>query len=111
MRPAEPCKAPRSTRAASRRATKKCRPMKLPASKALAAVLAATSGANVPLGYTISEGTVVISTKEDLQSTKYQTVRVYDVRDLLGRNLNDVPAMYALQMYGTQAETLIDTVR
>ena len=55
----------------------------VPFRKALTTVLAQVGGGKADLGYTIDEGIVTISTKEDLTSAKYQVIRVYDIRDML----------------------------
>jgi general secretion pathway protein D len=50
-------------------------------SKALATILSDVGGGTVPLGYTIDEGVITISTDEDL--SKNTLTRVYDIRDLI----------------------------
>jgi hypothetical protein len=40
-------------------------------------------GAKVALGYQIDDGVVTVSTKDDLESAKYQVIRVFDIRDML----------------------------
>lgn len=55
----------------------------VPLRKALTTILAEVGGGTVELGYTIDDGVITISTKDELNSTRYQVVRVYDVRDML----------------------------
>lgn len=54
-----------------------------PFRKVLITILAQVSTEKGQLGYSIDDGIITISTKDDLASTAYQTVRVFDVRDLL----------------------------
>ena len=49
--------------------------------KALTIILDSVSGGTVPLGYTIDDGVITISTGEDLD--KNTLTRVYDIRDLI----------------------------
>jgi Flp pilus assembly secretin CpaC len=51
--------------------------------KALTTILSQAGGTEASLGYTIDDGIITISTKEDLQSSKYQLVKVFDIRDML----------------------------
>ncbi len=56
----------------------------VPLRKALQYVLSEAGGANPnALSYTVDDGVITITTKEDLSSAKYRVVRVYDIRDLL----------------------------
>jgi hypothetical protein len=55
--------------------------------KALQAVLESASNAKASLGFTIDAGVIAISTAEELKSPAHQSVRVYDVEDLVGRAL------------------------
>ena len=50
-------------------------------SKALTIILDSVSGGSVPLGYTIDDGVITISTGEDLD--RNTITRVYDIRDLI----------------------------
>src|SRR6185503_19075525 len=50
-------------------------------SKALTIILDSVSGGTVPLGYTIDDGVITISTGEDLD--RNVITRVYDTRDLI----------------------------
>jgi general secretion pathway protein D len=50
-------------------------------SKALTVILDSVSGGTVPLGFTIDDGVITISTGEDLD--KNTLTRVYDIRDLI----------------------------
>jgi beta-lactamase regulating signal transducer with metallopeptidase domain/type II secretory pathway component GspD/PulD (secretin)/protein involved in polysaccharide export with SLBB domain len=61
----------------------------VPFRKALTTVLVQVSTAKAQLAYTIDDGIITISTKEDLSSSKYQIVRVFDVRDLVAPRAND----------------------
>ncbi len=55
----------------------------VPAYRALHLTLETISEDTAHLGYTVYAGTVTVSTQEDLNSEKYQLVKIYDVRDLL----------------------------
>lgn len=55
----------------------------IPFRKALQTILAEVGGGTANLGYTIDDGIITVSTRDDLDSVKYQTVKVFDVRDLL----------------------------
>jgi general secretion pathway protein D len=55
----------------------------IPFRKALQTILAEVGGGTANLGYTIDDGIITVSTRDDLNSAKYQTVKVFDVRDLL----------------------------
>jgi type II secretory pathway component GspD/PulD (secretin) len=55
----------------------------IPFRKALTTILAQVGGAAANLTYTIDDGIITISTREDLSSAKYQLVRVFDIRDML----------------------------
>ncbi len=55
----------------------------IPFRKALTTILAEVGGGTANLGYTIDDGIITISTRDDLNSAKYQIVRVFDIRDLL----------------------------
>ena len=61
--------------------------------KALAVVLDSLSGGTVPLGYTVDDGVITVSTGEDLD--RNTITRVYDVRDLIVPipNYDDAPAI------------------
>jgi type II secretory pathway component GspD/PulD (secretin) len=50
-------------------------------SKALTIILDSVSGGTVPLGYTIDDGVITISTGEDID--RNTVTRVYDIRDLI----------------------------
>ena len=54
----------------------------VPYRKVLSTILQQVSKVK-PLDYTIDEGIITISTKDDLSSQKYQLVKVFDIRDLL----------------------------
>lgn len=65
----------------------------VPLRKALQFVLSEAGGANPnALGYTVDDGVITITTKEDLSSAKYRVVRVYDIRDLLVQPDSNVTA-------------------
>ncbi|HVS71216.1 MAG TPA: hypothetical protein VHQ47_08175 [Phycisphaerae bacterium] len=55
---------------------------KVPFKKALNEILNQVGGSTAVLAYTISDGVLTISTKDDLTSAKYQEIRVYDIRDM-----------------------------
>jgi Flp pilus assembly secretin CpaC len=56
---------------------------KVPFRKALTEILNEVGGATAALAYTIDDGVISISTKDDLTSQKYQNIRVFDIRDML----------------------------
>ncbi len=78
--------------------------------RALRALLEQAGGTTASLSYTIDDGVVTISTREDLYSSKYQTVRVYNVRDFL-----TVDPQYPLQIAAAISQehvnNLIDTLK
>jgi hypothetical protein len=49
----------------------------------LTAILDQAGGDSRSLAYIIDGGTITISTKEDMESPKYQVVKVFDIRDML----------------------------
>lgn len=55
---------------------------KVPFKKALSEILNQVGGSTAALAYTIDDGVLTISTKDDLTSAKYQEIRVYDIRDM-----------------------------
>jgi general secretion pathway protein D len=58
----------------------------VPFRKALTTILSQVGQSTDPtlaLSYTIDDGIITISTKEDLSSQKYQIVKVFDIRDML----------------------------
>jgi general secretion pathway protein D len=55
----------------------------VPFRKALLTILSEVGGGAANLGYTIDDGVITISTRDDLNSAKYQVVRVFDIRDML----------------------------
>lgn len=67
----------------------------VPFRKALSTVLMEASDGSGILGYTIDAGVITISTKDDLNSPKYQVVRVYDIREMLvqSNNTGSAPAL------------------
>ncbi len=70
----------------------------VPFRKALTTVLSEVGGATNPLSYTIDDGVITISTKDELNSERYRVVRVYDIRDMLvqpDQNIN--PPQFDLQ--------------
>ena len=70
----------------------------VPLRKALTTVLSEVGGATNPLSYTIDDGVVTISTKDELNSERYRVVRVYDIRDMLAQpDQNITPPQFDLQ--------------
>ena len=70
----------------------------VPFRKALTTVLSEAGGATSPLAYTIDDGVITISTKDELNSERYRVVRVYDIRDMLvqpDQNIN--PPQFDMQ--------------
>ena len=55
----------------------------VPIAKALHTVLSEAGGAVNPLGYTVEDNVIQVSTKDDLQSDKYRVVCVYPIQDFL----------------------------
>ena len=72
-------------------------------SKALTIILDSVSGGTVPLGYTIDDGVITISTGEDLD--RNTITRVYDIRDLIIDipDFTDAPD-FSLQSASDQAQ-------
>jgi general secretion pathway protein D len=78
----------------------------VPFRKALNTVLSEAGGGTGNLGYTIDDGVITISTKDDLNSAKYQLVKVFDIRDMLvqpDQNIN--PPTFNLQSITSQGTT------
>jgi len=71
----------------------------IPFRKVLQTILSeAGGGSNSQLSYTIDDGVLTISTIEDLNSVKYQVVRVFDIRDMLVQpDTNIKPPSFNLQ--------------
>ncbi|MCL2645504.1 MAG: hypothetical protein FWD61_00695 [Phycisphaerales bacterium] len=57
----------------------------VPIRKALLALLSEINNRGAGINYTIDHGGITLSTYEDLNSEKYQTIRIYDIRTLLLR--------------------------
>ena len=55
----------------------------VPFRKVLTTILSDVGGGAANLGYTIDDGVITISTQDDLNSARYQVVRVFDIRDML----------------------------
>jgi hypothetical protein len=67
---------------------------------------------NGNIGYTIDDHGVIVSTRDDLNSTRYQVTRVYDVRDLLmPGGMNYLSAELLWQMRNIQVTNLSDTLK
>ena len=66
----------------------------VPFRKALTTILSEVGGGAANLGYTIDDGVITISTADDLNSAKYQVVRVFDIRDMLVQPDTQHPAPY-----------------
>ncbi|HEY4329477.1 MAG TPA: hypothetical protein VGN88_07060 [Phycisphaerae bacterium] len=64
----------------------------VPFRKALTTILSQVGGGTVNLSYTIDDGIITISTKDDLSSSKYQLVKVFDIRDMLVQPNSNVQA-------------------
>jgi hypothetical protein len=64
-------------------------PNPVPAARALNTVLSTVSSSPTSLGWTGLNGLIHISTREELNSAKYQTVQIYDVIDLVGQPLGN----------------------
>ena len=78
----------------------------VPYRKVLTTILAQVGGGTANLSYTIDDGIITISTKDDLSSQKYQLVRVFDVRDMLVQP-NNIPApALNLQNVGSNTGTV-----
>ncbi|MCL2647005.1 MAG: hypothetical protein FWD61_08365 [Phycisphaerales bacterium] len=68
----------------------------VPFRKVLHTIFSDINGNTVRLDYAIDDGVITISTHDDLESAKYQVVRVYDIRDLLMLpDTNDAPSFGA----------------
>ncbi len=94
----------------------------VPFGKALKMVLAQAGGEKTNLDYTIDDGIIIISSREDLTSEKYQLVRVFDIRGLLtippqnppasqpGR-LIELGALASLQLRQHKVQVIIDQIQ
>jgi hypothetical protein len=78
------------------------------ASQALKIVLNTVGAAN--LGSTIDDGIVTITTRDDLNSTKYQELRVYNVRDLLTVDVSAYPLETGMAIQQQRIDSLISLV-
>lgn len=90
----------------------------VPFRKALTTVLSLAGGEKASLTYTISEGSIIISTRADLMSAAYQVDKTYDIRDMIGPSaeVRDgvMPPVIAAELAKQRAEAvanLIDTIR
>ena len=80
--------------------------------KALTTALNRAGGNNASLGYTVDDGSLVISTKEDLNSSRFQTVRLYDIRDFASfQALRQYPFGVAEQVRSDLVTSLTDTIK
>ncbi|HVT81605.1 MAG TPA: hypothetical protein VHM90_13235 [Phycisphaerae bacterium] len=80
------------------------------ASRALRATVEQAGGAANNLAYTIDDGVITVSTREDLSSAKYQQVRSYNVRDLVMPG-SQYPAEIAHAMARDRTEALENVIR
>lgn len=80
------------------------------ATRALRAILDQAGGATTNLNYTIDEGVLTISTREDLSSAKYQAVRVYNVRDFAPADTR-FPPHVALALQQDAFNSLMDAIK
>ena len=62
----------------------------VPFRKALTTILSEVGGGTANLGYTIDDGVITITTREELNSPKYTVIRVYDIRDMLVQPDNNI---------------------
>jgi hypothetical protein len=79
--------------------------------KVLNTVLAEVGGGTANLGYTKKDGVLEISTRDDLNSARYQVVKVYDVRDLIRRPFSALPPQMANDFAQQQSTALCDTIK
>jgi hypothetical protein len=68
----------------------------VPFRKALTTILSEVGGGTANLGYTIDDGVITVSTREDLDSAKYQLLRVYDIRDIIAAASSGPPPIVML---------------
>jgi hypothetical protein len=82
----------------------------VPARVALTATLRSIDTANV--GHEIADARVTVSTREDLDSARFQAVRVYDVRDLITpTGFSHLPGEMLWSMRANQVTNLTDTIK
>jgi general secretion pathway protein D len=62
----------------------------VPFRKALQTILSEVGGGAANLAYTIDDGVITISTRDDLNSARYRVVRVFDIRDMLVQPDNNI---------------------
>jgi hypothetical protein len=90
----------------SRETTVSVKLSNVPARRVLATILMnADAAAN--LGYTLDDGIVAISTRDDLNSARYQVVRVFDIGDLL-QPRTPIPSNYS---HDDMVKELVDTIK
>jgi hypothetical protein len=92
-----------------------------PLRNALSAILSLPQLGGTKLDYCVEDGVISVTTREQLESPKYQVVHVYDVRDLLVAGEEMAPASRASAPAATQnteiltedhlIKRLIDTVQ
>ena len=73
-----------------------------PLNKTLTTLLENVGGGAANLGYTVHQGVITVSTKDDLNSAKYQVVRTFDIRSLANPHSN---------RYDDQVKNLVDTIK
>jgi hypothetical protein len=84
------------------------------AGRVLTTLLNEVGGGTANLGYTVEDGGATVSTRDDLNSARYQVVRVYDVEDLLarpGQAYAHVPAQVIAELRSIQVTNLTDTIK
>jgi hypothetical protein len=80
------------------------------ATRALSAILDQAGGAAANLNYIVNEGVLTVSTREDLSSAKYQTVRVFNVRDFAPVD-SRFPPHVALALQQDAYMSLMDAIK
>ena len=81
------------------------------ADRVLKLALSQASTPTTALGYTICGGVVTISAMDDLVSSKYQIVKVFDVRDLAAIDWGVYPVDLAMQLRDMKFGDLMDTIK
>jgi len=71
--------------------------------KVLRTVLDDVAGEGVNLDYVVDEGSIVVSTEDDLSGPRYRRTRVYDIRDLIVRIPNFEGPSISLTQAANQA--------
>lgn len=84
----------------------------VPASRILMRMLEAAAGSTTGTRFEIEDGGVTVSSADELSSSRYGLVRVYDVRDLVGgAGFAHLPAHLQAELHSTQVYNLSEVIK